>query len=78
MANIFDFSCKGLPAASKTKEQLRKQQLRKLRKKYGFEGNSTDLLTKLPESYKDRASERRVTKGSDNPYEKTQVASLNE
>ena len=50
--------------------------MKKLRKKYGIEQGVA--VGNLPETYTDRASERRKVKGSDNPYEKTEVASVNE
>lgn len=57
------------------KSQSRNSMLKAIKKKYGV-----DTSNKLPDAhaYHDRAGERRVTKGSDNPYEKTLVASVEE
>jgi len=60
----------------KTRNALMKQ----IKKKYGLDGR-TPVSTRLSQAntqesakvYKDRAYERRVKKGSDNPYEKTEV-----
>ncbi|XP_021956302.1 angiogenic factor with G patch and FHA domains 1 isoform X2 [Folsomia candida] len=55
----------------KTRNALMKQ----IKKKYGIEKHIS-----LPDadSYKDRSHERRTVKGSDNPYEKTQVVNAEE
>jgi len=49
--------------------------LKKLKKKYNVGRTIPEKLAQLPSNYTDRAGERRVLKGSDNPYEKTEVAS---
>lgn len=53
--------------------------MKQIKKKYGIDKprTSTDKLTDS-DSYKDRAMERRIIKGSDNPYEKTQVTTTEE
>ncbi|CAG7830537.1 unnamed protein product [Allacma fusca] len=66
----------GSPLTKEKKEQLRKKQLKKLRQKYCVEQNATSVQSKLPDSYTDRALDRRNVKGSDNPFEKTEVASM--
>lgn len=67
------------PVISKErKETERKKEMKKLRKKYCLEYDATEKLSKLPQSYTDRAEDRRITKGSDNPFEKTQVTSIDE
>ena len=62
------------------KEALRKKQIKQIRRKYGIGTGAirTEKASTSTVSYKDRAKERRVTLGSDNPYEKTAVASLDE
>jgi hypothetical protein len=60
-----------------TKSEQHKNELKKLRKKFGvslFEEENT----KLASGYTDRAQKRRETVGSQNPHEKTEVASINE
>ncbi|RZB41680.1 G-patch and/or FHA domain containing protein, partial [Asbolus verrucosus] len=65
------------PFSKTTKSEQHKKELKKLRKKFGVsafeEGN-----TKLASGYTDRAQKRRETVGSQNPHEKTEVASLTE
>ena len=63
------------------KEAARKREMKELRKKYGIrndglleEGAKNDA--KSSKSYKDRARERRLQKGSDNPYEKTEASDV--
>ena len=63
------------------KEAARKKEMKELRKKYGIrndglleEGAKSDA--KCSKSYKDRARERRLQKGSDNPYEKTEASDV--
>ena len=63
------------------KEAARKKEMKELRKKYGIrndglleEGGKSDA--KCSKSYKDRARERRLQKGSDNPYEKTEASDV--
>ena len=63
------------------KEAARKREMKEMRKKYGItrndglseEGGRSNARAK---SYKDRAGERRMQKGSDNPYEKTEVSDV--
>lgn len=66
------------PANAPTKverEEKRKSELKQLRKKYGI-GNREGLEESTAKgNYTDRAEDRRKTKGSDNPYEKTVIAS---
>ncbi len=66
--------------SSKDKELKRKSELKQIRKKYGIGSDhqaeaSADISKN---GYTDRAGDRRKTKGSDNPYEKTQAASTEE
>jgi pSer/pThr/pTyr-binding forkhead associated (FHA) protein len=68
----------GVMTTRAEKDAARRKEQRKLRQKFGVAGDASGALSKLPESYKDRAEERRVTKGSDNPFEKTEVASIDE
>ncbi|XP_076259686.1 angiogenic factor with G patch and FHA domains 1 isoform X1 [Rhynchophorus ferrugineus] len=58
------------------KNQQYKQELRKLKKQHGFLGNED--CGKIASGYTDRAQKRRETVGSQNPYEKTQAASLDQ
>lgn len=62
------------------KNSERKHTEKVLRKKYGLgkPGIDNSSLSALPPGYSDRAEERRQEKGSDNPYEKTHVASVHE
>ncbi|XP_064608802.1 angiogenic factor with G patch and FHA domains 1-like [Liolophura sinensis] len=57
------------------KEKLRRRQLKDIKRKYGldnadYEGNKSALNNP---SYSDKAEERRKTKGSDNPYQKSEA-----
>jgi hypothetical protein len=52
--------------------------MRQIKKKYGIERQLKPEQLPGAETYKDRAQERRVVKGSDNPFEKTQVATVDE
>ncbi|KAK7065463.1 hypothetical protein SK128_010050 [Halocaridina rubra] len=54
-------------------QKTRLKVVKAMKKKYALE-YSNDLPV-LPAEYKDRARKRRKEKGSDNPYEKTEVAS---
>ena len=40
------------------KDALRRKELRKLRQKFGVDGDASSALAKLPVSYKDRAEEQ--------------------
>ena len=60
---------------TESKEMSRKEQLQQMRKKYGLK-NAEESESKA--GYFDRAEDRRKTKGSDNPYEKTEMASTKE
>lgn len=60
-----------------TKSIDHKHQLKQLRKKFGLTQNDQGK-TAPGAGYKDRALQRRVTVGSQNPHEKTQTASLTE
>ncbi|XP_060521691.1 angiogenic factor with G patch and FHA domains 1 isoform X2 [Cylas formicarius] len=57
-----------------------KSELKKLKKQHGFLGFGGDdtEIVKLADGYTDRAQKRRETVGSQNPYEKTQSASIDE
>lgn len=59
-----------------TRAEKHKKELRLLRKKCGIVNYDED--PKLASGYTDRAQQRRETVGSQNPHEKTQVASLEE
>ena len=54
------------------KEQQRRRELRKIKKKYLLAGvdYSQREPSRVNPAYKDRAEERRVTVGSDNPYQR--------
>ena len=64
------------------KEAARKREMKELRKKYGIrndgllEEGGAKSDAKCSKSYKDRARERRLQKGSDNPYEKTEASDV--
>ncbi|XP_064211964.1 angiogenic factor with G patch and FHA domains 1 isoform X3 [Tribolium castaneum] len=60
-----------------TKSDQHKSELKKLRKKFGV-SLYEESGTKLASGYTDRAQKRRETVGSQNPHEKTEVASLDE
>lgn len=53
-------------------EKTRLKVLKAMKKKYALNAGKTP---QLPSDYEDRAKKRRKEKGSDNPYEKTEVAS---
>jgi pSer/pThr/pTyr-binding forkhead associated (FHA) protein len=55
----------------KQKEDLRRKELRQLQKKYGLSSYSSEAAIKP--NYNDRADIRRRVKGSDCPYEKTDL-----
>ena len=60
---------------SKSKrEKLRQKEMKRMKNKYGIINQGTTKSDST--SYKDRAEERRKEKGSDNPFEATQSASL--
>ncbi|XP_066157416.1 angiogenic factor with G patch and FHA domains 1 isoform X2 [Euwallacea fornicatus] len=59
----------------KNLNQQFKSELKRLKKQHGLVG-LTDDSVKLAEGYTDRAERRRVEVGSQNPYEKTESASL--
>ena len=58
------------------KEKLRKKEMKRIKAKYGVLRSDTHLNDGDKSTYKDRAEERRIEKGSDNPFEATQSASL--
>lgn len=58
---------------AKSREKARKKQLKALRKKYAV--TSRDEIPVTGVEYNDRALRRLKEVGSDNPYEKTEVAS---
>ena len=64
--------------SAKDREADRKAALKQIKKKYGLSKQDSDSLAAKNPDYNDRANERRRIVGSDNPYEKTQVASTNE
>lgn len=65
------------PSKNRSINQQYKAELRRLRKQHGFLG-ATEETAKVATGYTDRAQKRRETVGSQNPYEKTQAASLDE
>lgn len=54
-----------------------KSELKRLKKQHGFLGGEQDK-SKLADGYTDRAERRRVEIGSQNPYEKTEAASVDQ
>lgn len=62
------------------KEADRRRTSSSLRRKYGLSHpqDNTSAVTATAAGYTDRADQRRLKCGSDNPYEKTQVASVHE
>lgn len=59
--------------SGKSREKARKKEMKALKKKYAL--SYSDQSGVLSSEYKDRAENRRLVVGSDNPYEKTEVAS---
>lgn len=59
-----------------TRSDSHKNQLKNLKKIYGL--TRQDIDVKLADGYTDRAQKRREVVGSQNPHEKTQVASVDE
>ena len=57
------------------KESSRKKELKSIKKKFGLESVGYSDKMVVDEAYSDRAENRRKEIGSDNPYEKTDVAS---
>ncbi|CAL4070685.1 unnamed protein product, partial [Meganyctiphanes norvegica] len=57
----------------KSREKARKKEMKALRKKYALSWAGEP--PPLSAEYNDRAGNRRLVVGSDNPYEKTEVAS---
>ena len=69
------------PKRSKKRlERKRKSEMKQLRKKYGINnpGETKSVDISKAAGYTDRADDRRRLVGSDNPFEKTQVASMEE
>ncbi|ENN71384.1 angiogenic factor with G patch and FHA domains 1-like isoform X1 [Dendroctonus ponderosae] len=66
-----------ISGSKKSISQQFKSELRRLRKQHGFLGSNEDP-SRLREGYTDRAERRRNEVGSQNPYEKTKAASLDE
>ncbi|GIY13674.1 angiogenic factor with G patch and FHA domains 1 [Caerostris darwini] len=65
----------------KTKKQIekeRRKELRKIKKKYGLKGMEycDANVSHVDSKYEDKAEFRRKTVGSENPYEKTEMASM--
>ncbi|XP_037801592.1 angiogenic factor with G patch and FHA domains 1-like [Penaeus monodon] len=58
---------------AKTREKARKKELQAMKKKYALTSSTGAPVTSG--DYNDRADRRRREVGSDNPYEKTEVAS---
>ena len=67
---------------SKNLDSQRKSEMKQLRKKYGIIIDHNNMETKSADisksGYFDRADDRRRYVGSDNPFEKTHVASTEE
>ena len=59
------------------KELVRKREMKEMRKKYGIRRDGLLVEGEGSKPYKDRAGDRRMHKGSDNPYEKTEVSDVN-
>ena len=59
------------------KELVRKREMNEMRKKYGIRRDGLLEEGEGSKPYKDRAGARRLHKGSDNPYEKTEVSDVN-
>ncbi|UYV72378.1 AGGF1 [Cordylochernes scorpioides] len=57
------------------KEEERRNVLRQLKKKFGLKRMDFEVHTGEAAGYVDRSAVRRATKGSDNPYEKTEIPS---
>jgi hypothetical protein len=67
------------PVISKEDKELkRKSEMKQIRKKYGIGNDVSESAATITKKsgYVDRADNRRKTKGSDNPHEKTEVASV--
>ncbi len=61
-----------VPNEHNDREKERKQNLKLLKKKYGLKDiDFCEVKVMTPSNYKDRSTQRRQEKGSDNPYEKT-------
>ncbi|CAL1265418.1 unnamed protein product [Larinioides sclopetarius] len=64
----------------KEKEKERRQEMKRLKKKYGLQGmeycDGKNCVPPVSSGYEDKAEIRRKTVGSQNPYEKTEVASM--
>ncbi|GFT05710.1 angiogenic factor with G patch and FHA domains 1 [Nephila pilipes] len=62
------------------KERERRQEIRRLKKRYGLEdmeySDTKCYISTTDSKYEDKAEIRRQTVGSENPYEKTEVASM--
>ncbi|XP_050293475.1 angiogenic factor with G patch and FHA domains 1 isoform X2 [Anthonomus grandis grandis] len=65
-------------AGKQNTSQQFKSELRRLKKHHGLLGSGSEESAKVAEGYTDRAQKRRNEVGSQNPYEKTQAASVNE
>ena len=64
--------------SAKQLESKRKSEMKQLRKKYGINNPGETKSVDKAAGYTDRADDRRRLVGSDNPFEKTQVASVEE
>lgn len=72
----FLFSEKEATIFRANRSESHKNELKKLKKIYGLSRQESDI--KLAQGYTDRAQKRRADIGSQNPHEKTQVASVDE
>jgi hypothetical protein len=57
-----------------SKEKLRRKEMKEIKNKYGLKREEGGERLSL--QYQDRAGQRRIKSGSDNPYEKTEVADV--
>lgn len=72
----FLFSVKEGKIPKSTRMDSHKKQLKNLKKIYGLTRQESDV--KLADGYTDRAQRRREKVGSNNPHEKTHIASIDE
>ncbi|PRD23023.1 UNVERIFIED_CONTAM: Angiogenic factor with G patch and FHA domains 1 [Trichonephila clavipes] len=82
MADLSSKEVKSTPVlkTKQEKEKERRQEMRRLKKRYGLEGmeysEGKSCISATDSKYEDKAEIRRQLVGSENPYEKTEVASM--
>lgn len=64
------------PSESLEVPKNHRQRLKDLKRKYGLDDMDYVVPSNLPKGFNDRAQDRRLKKGSQNPYEKTAQASV--